>query len=126
MARTFNKTQHSSKFMFKVLPYVNRAYRHMCAACKDPSCHHCVQVIFSPWVRDKRLLSLLSQYCDCIGDAGGVLGSHHRGLPKGGPLSMLIVTMLFDRYRSYKKTHNVLMLLRYLVNIPLLIKGKEK
>ena len=55
--------------------------------------HHRVQEIFARWIDDKRILRLLWQYCDCIEDVGGVLVSQTHGIPKGGPLSIVIGTM---------------------------------
>ena len=54
---------------------------------------HKIQELFGRWIKDKRMLSLLWQYCERIEDVNGCYLQRNRGVPKGGPLSIVIGTL---------------------------------
>lgn len=54
---------------------------------------HKIQASLSRWIKDKRILSLIWQYCDRVEDVNGTYLSNNTGIPKGGPLSVVLGTL---------------------------------
>ena len=86
---------------------------------------HLVQAIFCRWIKDRRILSLLWQYCDRIEDVNGCLVSQTQGIPKGGPLSIVIGTIYLVDLDQISRTADT-QYIRYMDDIILLSHSRHR
>jgi RNA-directed DNA polymerase len=84
---------------------------------------HRIQDCLSRWIKDRRIMRLIWQYCDRVEDVNGHYHHCDTGIPKGGSLSVLIGTLYLidlDELRHQKNIH----IIRYMDDIIIFCKNR--